>query len=65
MDCKKEMDKLECTCSSVSCTRRGVCCECLAYHRSNGEIPSCFFSVDANKTLEKNIESLMKNNNAK
>ncbi|WP_446715256.1 DUF6485 family protein [Caloramator sp. Dgby_cultured_2] len=31
-----------CTCTYTSCSRRGKCCECVAYHRSKGEIPGCF-----------------------
>lgn len=31
----------DCTCGSVDCPRRGICCECIAYHRSNGGAPSC------------------------
>ncbi len=30
-----------CTCSCSGCTRHGACCQCIAYHRQNGDLPSC------------------------
>ena len=41
-DCvNREENRKNCTCDSTACSRRGVCCECVAYHRANGELPMC------------------------
>lgn len=49
---------IKCTCTYVSCSRRGKCCECVAYHRSHGEVPGCFFSKTEEKTYDRSIENL-------
>ncbi len=41
MECKKAENEKKCVCSSDTCPRHGVCCECIAYHRENGELPGC------------------------
>lgn len=41
MECKAEQNRLACTCS-YGCPKSGICCECVAHHRENGEIPGCF-----------------------
>ena len=48
---------VKCTCS-YPCPRRGKCCECVAYHRRNGEVPGCFFSAADEKSYDRNIENL-------
>lgn len=47
----------QCTCT-YPCHRRGKCCECVEYHRKNGEIPGCFFSKQAEKTYDRSVEAL-------
>jgi hypothetical protein len=32
----------ECPCSKQSCSKRGQCLECAAYHGANGRLPFCF-----------------------
>ncbi|MDD5017483.1 MAG: DUF6485 family protein [Eubacteriales bacterium] len=49
--------KCDCSCA---CSRHGKCCECVAYHRSLGEIPGCFFSKSGEKTYDRSIEHLYK-----
>jgi hypothetical protein len=58
MECIKEQNLKNCTCT-YSCPRRGVCCECVTYHRDKGEIPGCFFSKDAEKAYDRSIEYFM------
>ena len=41
----KEENLKSCTCT-YACGKRGVCCECVAYHRAKGQIPGCFFSAE-------------------
>ncbi|MCM8764155.1 MAG: DUF6485 family protein [Candidatus Omnitrophica bacterium] len=55
----KDNNIKNCSCTYISCERRGVCCECVSYHRKNGEIPGCFFSPDAEKTYNRSIEYFM------
>ena len=54
MECKKEQNMKFCTCS-YPCSRKGMCCECVAYHRERGEIPGCFFSKESEKTYDRSI----------
>jgi len=35
----------ECACASKSCPRHKKCCECVAYHRKDGSLPSCLNGV--------------------
>jgi hypothetical protein len=47
MDCKQSRNLVECTCTSETCERRGICCECVANHRSKGQLPSCLKDIAA------------------
>ncbi|MDD3437191.1 MAG: DUF6485 family protein [Candidatus Gastranaerophilales bacterium] len=60
MECKKEENKIECTCTAMTCSRRGVCCDCVSYHRGKNEIPGCFFPPAAEKTWDRSIENFIK-----
>ena len=44
-----------CTCTYSSCSRRGVCCECLAYHLANNELPACCFPPEVEKTYDRSF----------
>ena len=38
MACDNQEKNLSiCNCSYEPCSRKGSCCECIAYHRRNGE----------------------------
>lgn len=56
MDCKKENNLLICNCTYEPCSRKGLCCECLHYHRRKGELPACYFPKDAERTFNRSIE---------
>ena len=30
-----------CPCTCTDCPRRGFCCECIRYHRAQGELTAC------------------------
>lgn len=49
-----------CTCTYEPCSRKGNCCECVAYHRRNGEIPGCFFPEEAERTYNRSIDYFVK-----
>ncbi|MCX5715485.1 MAG: DUF6485 family protein [Candidatus Omnitrophica bacterium] len=50
-----------CNCTYAGCPRHGVCCECLTYHRSSGELPACYFDKKAERTYDRSFESYLKN----
>ncbi|OQY40306.1 MAG: cytosolic protein [Candidatus Cloacimonetes bacterium 4572_65] len=60
MDCKKEENVLNCTCSYPGCDKKGICCECLAFHRKRRELPGCLFSKDAEATWDRSFEHFAK-----
>ena len=41
-----ESNLAKCNCSYEPCSRKGKCCECLAYHKRIGELPACYFPDD-------------------
>ena len=51
---KKNLER--CPCSYPGCEKKGICCECLHYHRSRGELPACFFTAEEEKTYNRSIE---------
>lgn len=51
-----------CNCSYEPCSRKGICCECIAYHRKNGQLPACFFPDDVEKTYERSVENFVRIN---
>ena len=59
MECKIAKNAQNCTCSYDGCSRRGVCCECVAYHRSKKELPGCFFPSHAEKTWDRSIDNFI------
>jgi hypothetical protein len=60
VECKKEQNGTICNCS-YSCDRKGLCCECLHYHRKRGELPACYFPNDAERTYDRTIEYFIEN----
>jgi hypothetical protein len=61
MNCvNKEKNLKRCNCSYPGCPRKGICCECLAYHRSHGELPACYFSNELEKTWDRSIENFLR-----
>ena len=61
MECKKEQNLKSCPCTYPGCQRKGICCECLKYHRENGELPACYFSPETEKTYDRSIEKFIQN----
>ena len=60
MNCKKEENKIDCTCTATTCSKRGVCCDCVRYHRERNELPGCFFSKAAEKTWDRSVDNFIK-----
>jgi len=61
MECKKDKNLKNCPCTYEGCSRKGICCECIKYHRENGELPACYFSKEADVTYDRSIENFIKN----
>ena len=58
--CDQEKNLKHCTCTYEPCSKKGICCECIAYHRSMGELPGCLFPKDVEKTYDRSIERFVK-----
>lgn len=61
MDCKKDRNKAGCACTYEPCSRKGACCDCVAYHRAAGELPGCFFTPEAERGYDRSIENFIRN----
>ncbi len=59
MECDLKKNLGKCPCTYESCSRRGKCCECVAYHRRSGEIPGCFFTPEAEQTYDRSIRKFI------
>jgi len=59
MECSLEKNKKMCNCS-YPCSKKGRCCDCLAYHRNNGELPACYFNEAYEKTYNRSIDNYLK-----
>jgi hypothetical protein len=60
MDCKNDANLARCTCSYESCSRKGACCDCLAYHLKSRELPACCFPADAERTYDRTFEHFVR-----
>lgn len=54
-NCNKSQNLSHCNCTYEPCSRKGVCCECIAYHRRSGELPACYFTKEQEKTYNRSI----------
>lgn len=48
-----------CNCSYEPCERKGICCECIAYHRTNRQLPACFFPIEVEKTYDRSVKKFL------
>jgi hypothetical protein len=54
--CKKDEILKTCGCTYPACSKKGKCCECIAYHRKRNELPGCLFPEEAEKTYNRSIK---------
>lgn len=59
MECNKEKNLKECNCSYEPCSRKGICCECIKYHKERGELPACYFSGKDEKSYDRSIRKFV------
>jgi hypothetical protein len=57
--CKLNENKGLCNCTYEPCSRKGVCCECLQYHRESDELPACYFPPEAERSYDRSIEKFI------
>jgi len=55
MECRITANKKRCTCTYEPCSRKGNCCECLAYHWESHELPGCLFPPDVERTYDRSL----------
>lgn len=55
MECNQNVNLGRCTCTYEPCPRKGICCECIAYHRRYDELPGCLFPLQVERTYDRSI----------
>jgi hypothetical protein len=60
MECKKEEHLKDCCCTYESCSRKGLCCECVAYHLAHNELPACAFPPEVERTYDRSFARFVK-----
>jgi hypothetical protein len=55
-ECNKDNNVAGCNCTYEPCPRKGVCCECIKYHREAGELPACYFPSEIERTYDRSVE---------
>jgi len=60
MECRINKNMAVCNCTYEPCSRKGICCECIHYHRENGELPACYFPDNIEKTYDRSIENFIR-----
>ena len=55
----RERNLKDCGCTYSSCSRRGLCCECIRHHRAKGEIPGCLFPKEAERTYDRSLGNFL------
>lgn len=60
MECKQEKNLADCGCTYTSCERRGMCCECIAYHLASKQLPGCCFPPATEKTYDRSFKAFAK-----
>ncbi|MGC8872880.1 MAG: DUF6485 family protein [Chloroflexia bacterium] len=66
VECRHHEENLKrCTCTYEPCSRKGFCCECLAYHRAMGELPGCLFSPEVERTYDRSVARFVRSRTAR
>jgi len=56
MECQKEQNLAICNCTYKPCDKKGLCCQCIAYHRRMRELPACFFPPEVERTYDRSFD---------
>ena len=57
MECNKERNLVDCNCTYEPCSRKGICCECIRYHKRMRQLPGCVFPDDEERTFDRSYEN--------
>jgi hypothetical protein len=58
-ECKQKENKVSCSCTYETCSRKGICCECIRHHLKNKELPACCFPSEVEKTYDRSIQKFI------
>ena len=62
-ECPNQQKNLEkCNCTYETCERKGICCECISYHRDMGQLPACYFTPEVERTYDRSIARFLRAN---
>jgi hypothetical protein len=56
VECNKEKNLTWCKCTYDPCSRKGICCECIAYHLKMRELPGCCFDEKGEAIYDRSFE---------
>ncbi|NOY44281.1 MAG: hypothetical protein GXP50_02330 [Deltaproteobacteria bacterium] len=59
MECQKEKNEAQCTCTYPGCPRHGLCCQCIAYHRSKNQMVACYFKPEVERTYDRSMQNFL------
>lgn len=61
MHCKNQpANQTRCNCTYEPCPRKGICCECIEYHRAKKQLPACYFDQTAEATWDRSIRHFIR-----
>jgi hypothetical protein len=55
MECNIKTNESRCNCTYEPCSRKGKCCECIAYHLDMRELPACAFPAEIERTYDRSF----------
>ena len=55
MECNITANQAKCNCTYETCSRKGKCCDCIAYHLQFDELPACVFPPEVEKTYDRSF----------
>ncbi len=58
-ECKKQENLKKCNCTYPGCERKGVCCDCLAYHLKMRQLPACCFPDAEERSYDRSFENFV------
>lgn len=59
MECSRTESKGGCACTYEPCSRKGICCQCIAYHLASEELPACAFPPEVEKTYNRSFRAFV------
>ncbi|MCD4747352.1 MAG: DUF6485 family protein [Bacteroidales bacterium] len=57
--CTSDINKKNCNCT-YPCSKKGICCECIIYHKRMGELPACYFPDDIESGYDRSIDNFIR-----